>query len=681
MKNKTTHISIVTIVILLASASSFAYKEKTTHPDLSKAAYGQSILANASTLKDMGIEDATFNNPSATPQKIEDLLAYGAEHEDDGVRPGNHFYDPKSDTPLWLCSLVCNTSPSWALEDKGNISSQEFSFKDARKYLYEGLTKPDKTARNALLGKTFATLGNVVHHIQDMAQPQHVRNDQHLTGVNTSLYERYTAQNQAQVRLIAGEGQNAAVFTQETPNGFAAPRDFWINARGNGIAQFTNENFVSAGTNFDIYRSQPVPNSRYSAPVPTGQQDIALVDLLAEKGESLPPALALDCASPTKCKVAMIASVVTDKLTNLSQTNDRASTLSLFDAALRKYAKEENNADRYTLQTYKTDRAFTLNRFNFDAAHAFLLPRAVGYSAGLINYFFRGNIDLVEDDNDPTLWVIENAGTEDMQGTFELYCEATDGSRKLAPNAQWNKTVLKGAKSDAVSFSPPSDAAKSGEYLLVFHGTMGQEPQADGTGAVVAKKVTPQVAAIFRTDSFISRADGYGGAEFHVEWPAKMLRRLSADPRSISVVTSEGASASGGVYAQSSGWVPETLIWGEGANEFYWEVTLVENNAIEYYLYPWVHFVANSDSADYPDNSNYNILRSNGIAIQGYGFADLGKFHTLELRFKGKRLFSFAYQLRPRADFAYDAVISNPVNIKVKDKDNFQAVRTVAAAT
>jgi hypothetical protein len=41
---------------------------------------------------------------------------------------------------------------------------------------------------------------------------------------------------------------------------------------------------------------------------------------------------------------------------------------------------------------------FALNRFTFDAAHKFLIPRAVGYSAGLINYFFRGQLEITPPD-------------------------------------------------------------------------------------------------------------------------------------------------------------------------------------------------------------------------------------------------------------------------------------------
>src|SRR5262249_25696205 len=34
------------------------------------------------------------------------------------------------------------------------------------------------------------------------------------------------------------------------------------------------------------------------------------------------------------------------------------------------------------------------NRFTFATDYELLIPRAVGYSAGLINYFFRGNMEI-----------------------------------------------------------------------------------------------------------------------------------------------------------------------------------------------------------------------------------------------------------------------------------------------
>ncbi len=39
-------------------------------------------------------------------------------------------------------------------------------------------------------------------------------------------------------------------------------------------------------------------------------------------------------------------------------------------------------------------RIFALNRLNFNAVYPYLIPKAVNYSAGLINYFFRGKLEI-----------------------------------------------------------------------------------------------------------------------------------------------------------------------------------------------------------------------------------------------------------------------------------------------
>jgi hypothetical protein len=46
------------------------------------------------------------------------------------------------------------------------------------------------------------------------------------------------------------------------------------------------------------------------------------------------------------------------------------------------------------IRTRTANPAYSLNRLNYDAMASLLLPRAVAYSAGLINFFFRGRIDI-----------------------------------------------------------------------------------------------------------------------------------------------------------------------------------------------------------------------------------------------------------------------------------------------
>jgi hypothetical protein len=78
-------------------------------------------------------------------------------------------------------------SPDWVLEDNGEVDGQEFSYRNAREHFYKALTSPLLSDREENWGKLFQTLGQIIHHLQDMAQPQHVRNDAHLDLIERCL--------------------------------------------------------------------------------------------------------------------------------------------------------------------------------------------------------------------------------------------------------------------------------------------------------------------------------------------------------------------------------------------------------------------------------------------------------------------------------------------------------------
>jgi hypothetical protein len=78
---------------------------------------------------------------------------------------------------------------------------------------------------------------------------------------------------------------------------------------------------------------------------------------------------------------------VNDAISGETATNARALSEALLDSDL---------AQIYSTTNTTGYLVFALNRFTFDAAHQYLIPRAVAYSAGLINYFFRGQLDVRE---------------------------------------------------------------------------------------------------------------------------------------------------------------------------------------------------------------------------------------------------------------------------------------------
>jgi len=129
-------------------------------------------------------------------------------------------------------------------------------------------------------------------------------------------------------------------------------------------------------------------------------------------------------------------------------------------------------SDPGTGENYSTQRIFALNSFNFIAAHQFLIPRAVNYSAGMINYFFRGKIDLVEDDDNPGNYFLKNLGNEPMTGTFALYYDYDDASAGTVNNRKllisWDKTVPANDRVSVGTIPFPSDPAPKNpdEFML-----------------------------------------------------------------------------------------------------------------------------------------------------------------------------------------------------------------------
>jgi len=125
-----------------------------------------------------------------------------------------------------------------------------------------------------------------------------------------------------------------------------------------------------------------------------------------------------------------------------------------------------------------------------------LLPRAVGYSAGLLKYFFRGRLEMKRiglGNNGETILAITNLSEEPMvKGSFELYYDNDRDVRtplrlsekqveNLPPYDGTNRTVF------VTRFAPPTNfhPDKKSQYILVYRGQLGREE-----GAVIGYQKT-----------------------------------------------------------------------------------------------------------------------------------------------------------------------------------------------
>ena len=230
-------------------------------------------------------------------------------------------------------------------------------WKDARDSFFNALTSTDTAQRQQNYADTFQSLGNLIHLVQDAASPAHSRNDLHLSywgiGDTDRLHVWGDQAGLAEVNNSGSLRYDSSILNLP-PNNFAPIPIARIidteklkagipsEALDIGIAEYSNANFFSDDTIFD---------SNYQAPTDLG--------LIAEIGPNLKPTQYLyrHPGAPTTCYKLAVAS-------------------SLADSVTLPFWQQQWALDDFVMKDYGTK----------------LFPRAIGYSAGLIDYFFRGSI-------------------------------------------------------------------------------------------------------------------------------------------------------------------------------------------------------------------------------------------------------------------------------------------------
>jgi hypothetical protein len=430
--------------------------ERPTHVNITQQAIGQANNYSAF------ISNFHFNG-------IESIKK-GSDHEDDGFltlsRSRHHFYDPTNGlglvAPFPVCIFTCKPSLEWGFNDTNN----EYSWTKAREYMCIGLTginfdevmvAPTADQRNEYIQKMFRSVGQVMHLVQDLAVPAHVRNDLHLpVGLAGDLYEKFTA--------------NPNNFSPTWLNGYSTVKlsqfvDFWNSSQG--LAVFTNHNFISQDTNFDNFNFSG--QLYYPSPQING---------IVTETENVTNQFGV----PISVQVDYGRNVIQDAYTGDVINNDRLTAFSVFD---------------FEAQEILGERVYSVNDFTAQSAANILVRRAVGYSAGLLDYFFRGRMVAQSDKWTATSQPdvkITNSSEEAMNGTFSLYYDDNKGQRK--PAASWSDVMLApGESKDGFTFSLPTDIREDGTYVLVFRGTLGAE--ADAVAGKVVHIQPPKPEYVF----------------------------------------------------------------------------------------------------------------------------------------------------------------------------------------
>ena len=342
----------------------------------------------------------------------------------------NHFFDPTRNQGLTVSGIAGARAPDWAAGavdafGQANVKDTQrrnhFTIFDAQEAMFRASTLKtvdsvgnlvdlaglpvDPTGRQsfrkAYWATTFRALGDVLHVNQDMAQPQHTRNEAH-TGAyqiglgHSSFIERYIdARVRREVSFDTGlwpfsaaktvqiaparaswpcdfAGQNCNDYPLPSPLSakFKKYADFWSSSPtqvgGIGLADYSNSGFFSAGKNLED----------------------AANDYALPPGNRTDPGYTASTASPTSWDGTPLAGPpmtfyqrdVPDHLNSgLTATAAKLTSYSMWDEFM-----EQHNGPPI----------FHLVRENYDDYERLLIPRAVAYSAGLLEYFFRGSLRI-----------------------------------------------------------------------------------------------------------------------------------------------------------------------------------------------------------------------------------------------------------------------------------------------
>jgi hypothetical protein len=312
-----------------------------------------------------------FNDKSAYA-----WIAEGGIREDDAARFFRHFHDPLKP---WNEAGYKHFESSVRWMQR---TDQQWSWQAARDYYHTALTSVFPDVREPSWANTFRSLGQIMHLVVDASVPEHTRNDGHpLEGICRSVglrcygnYEYWVSDVQAdnvdrlrREYLADPVGFDAGILLQ--PTGDAVARvpiarlidtDTYTGADPNvtlrpaiGIAEISNANFFSEDTGDRTY---PFPSYASLAPIQLPSPKTGRLRPYFEKrnGYGIP-------VSPALAQCVLLQATDAEGVT---QSITRSCT-------------DENV---------------------WQATARLMLPRAVGYARGVLNYFFRGQLEIAPPD-------------------------------------------------------------------------------------------------------------------------------------------------------------------------------------------------------------------------------------------------------------------------------------------
>jgi hypothetical protein len=463
-------IKALTLVLLVCVRPLVYAYDVQTHRLIAQRATAPSVSSIDRVLQRMGFTDGIRENVNG--RLIIQRIGDGAISEDQpSIRVLNHFHNPLlpwEEGGLDIQTPFSHQSSVLWMQNPNQSFGGKWSWVDARRQFKDALTKASQSDRDQAFADLFRSIGQLTHLVQDATVPAHVRGDPHLSiplpiteisiPLNPDYYEEWAENNRSQVSGILQLDPikpSLSIFTSTQNTAAPVPVARLIDSDrfedGDpsallsdsllGVAEFTNGNFLSRDRMFDSF--------------------------------ALPRIGSLDLENP-------FLQLVGTKFRRYYSKVSEGEAVSFFlaEGALKESVEQALNSP-------PPKGGWVLNNNNVLASHAVhLLPRAVGYSASLIDYFFRGKLTgvLRRVEGPPGAFssfpynvefALTNESTEQMQGDFTLYSDDAAGNRTQL--GQWTQQTFAPGATQTFSVTVQNGFAGVKQFFVVFQGKLGDE--------------------------------------------------------------------------------------------------------------------------------------------------------------------------------------------------------------
>lgn len=379
-------------------------------------------------------------------------------------RYNNHYADAQNG---WK-GLTYGVSDTDAITWAESWATNRYNYTSALEYYKKGFTESDEDQRRKYRAKMLVSVGFLLHMLNDMNVPAHMRDDSHPEG---DIFEKWmrggdSGKNAGGFKIIGSvldpnvDRDILSAVSGAVPFKYSSSSSFRKFYENEGL--FTGVNFYSKDT-------------------------ISVSFGLAQKYFSYRPTIS-EVNLYTGDSVGFVTSNSPDLLTGHKK-------LAMVHATKiwNKYGDQVSTDYKYGMRFNNDNSVYIDNGIN-------LIPRAVANAEGFINYFFRGrtkasmtgNTLSIKNISDPSLVASPQTVTFKSGGTFWIYYETYKRVAKYLHyiNLPNDLTVGESVSIDLSPYLNTSVQADSGETLkltVLFEGDIGAEK---GLSVAIAKKLT-----------------------------------------------------------------------------------------------------------------------------------------------------------------------------------------------